>query len=429
MRPVQNNRRSADLIAKQEQQFHQLASQFQEAMRKADYQKGKELAEATLRIMPRNQDVQASYALCLMRTGEYEKSYKLYKRLLKTAPLNQLPSTMIDGLTEVCGWLQRPEEVRRYGLMSLEEADKIFSAGKVYPLPTGNPPPFNPNNPQENVISFTLFGSAPRYCEAAVMNAIVSKDLFPDWECRFYLDDTVPQGVQERLSKAGANVIKVDEATRQALPALMWRFLVLDDPKVKRYIIRDADSLLSEREQAAINEWVNSDYWYHHIRDYFTHSELILAGLWGGCHNENLPSVIDATREYLSQQEAHKRFVDQYFLRQYIWPTVRQSVLSHDDIFGFHHAKPFPVHPPIRWKTNKFHVGSNASYQRVEVSSKLADGELQSWELTDENGVKQAEYRSVVHNGVWEEFLPFFTLDQINDKKLTIRNINTPEKA
>lgn len=425
MRPFQRNKQTINSATRQEQQFKALASQFQEAMQIGDYQKGKTLAEATLRMAPRNLDVQSSYALCLMRTGEYEKSYKTYMRIFNAAPIEQLPATMIDGLTEVCGWLNRPDEVRRFGLLSLEAGDKKFGAGKAYPLPSNTPPKFSPEKPEENVIAFTLFGSLPRYCEAAVMNAKASKPLFPEWACRFYLDDSVPEEVQNRLKQAGAEVIKVSDDIKRELPALMWRFLVMDDPKVKRYLIRDADSLLSEREQAAVNEWVHSDYWYHHMRDYFTHSELILAGMWGGCRNENIPSVIDATREYLSQESAHKRFVDQYFLRQYIWPTMKQSLLSHDELFGFYNAKPFPEHIPIRWNTDKFHVGSNTSYQTVKVSSTLDDGMKQPWEIIDAEGNRISSYSTTVNGGFWQEMMPFFILDDIQTGKLAIRNIKS----
>ncbi|WP_431224338.1 tetratricopeptide repeat protein [Serratia sp. L9] len=408
----------------QEQRLNLLAQQYRDAIAQNDFAAGKVIAEVTLRLVPRNPDVLASYALCLMRTGEYQKSYKTYKKLLQSLPFEQLPETMIDGLAEVCGWLNRPEEVRRYGLLSLEHGDKKFGAGPAYPLPAPRPPAFNPQNPQENVIAFTLFGALVRYCESAVVNARASKTLFPAWQCRFYLDDSVPQEIQQRLLAEGAQVIKVEGEQHQSIPPLMWRFLVLDDPKVKRYLIRDADSLLSEREQAAVEAWLQSDRWYHHMRDYFTHTELLLAGMWGGCRNENLPSIIDQTRVYLSQQEGHRRFVDQYFLRQYLWPTLKQSLLNHDELFGFHDAQPYPAHPPIRWQTDKFHIGSNASYQLAGTPSQKNDGEIQRWEVLDEQGNRLCQYASPVKNHEWRELMPFFLLDPVMAGEWQLRNID-----
>ncbi|MFZ1874723.1 MAG: tetratricopeptide repeat protein [Chania sp.] len=424
MRPFQKNNPTSPPHALQEQRLNALAQQYREAIALNDYAAGKAIAEATLRLVPRNTDVLASYALCLMRTKDYEKAYKTYKKLLQSQPLEQLPATMIDGLAEVCGWLNRPDEVRRFGLMSLEQGDRKFGSNQAYPLPAPQPPAFNPHNPEENAIAFTLFGSLVRYCESAVMNAKVSKALFPHWHCRFYLDDSVPQDVQQRLREAGAKVIKVEGELHQNIPPLMWRFLVLDDPTVKRYLIRDADSLLSEREQAAVEAWLQSDCWYHHMRDYFTHTELLLAGMWGGCHNPNLPSIINQTREYLSQQDNHRRFVDQYFLRQHLWPTVRQSLLSHDDFFGFHQAQPFPSHAPIRWQTDKFHVGSNASYQLAGIASQKLEGEIQSWEVLDEQGNRLCQYATVVKNHEWRELMPFFLLAPILAGEWQLRNID-----
>lgn len=419
MRPFQQNTPPL-----QEQRLNLLAQQFRDALAQNDYAAGKVIAEVTLRLVPRNADVLSSYALCLMRTGEYEKSYKTYKKLLQSLPFEQLPDTMIDGLAEVCGWLNRPEEVRRFGLLSLEQGDKKFGSGPAYPLPAPRPPAFNPHQPQENVIAFTLFGALVRYCESAVVNARVSKELFPAWSCRFYLDDSVPQEVQQRLLAEGAEVIKIEGELRQHIPPLMWRFLVLDDPKVKRYLIRDADSLLSEREQAAVEAWVQSDRWYHHMRDYFTHTELLLAGMWGGCRNPHLPSIIDQTREYLSQQEGHRRFVDQYFLRQYLWPTIKQSLLCHDELFGFHDAQPYPEHTPIRWQTNQFHIGSNASYQLAGIASQKNDGEIQRWEVLDEQGNRLCQYASPVQNREWRELIPFFLLNRVLAGEWQLRNID-----
>lgn len=408
----------------QEQRLNHLAQQYRAAIANEDYAAGKVIAETTLRLVPRNPDVLSSYALCLMRTEEYEKAYKTYKKLFQSLPLDALPATMIDGLTEVCGWLNRPEEVKHFGLLSLHQGDQRFGGGQRYPLPECHPPAFNPHNPQENAISFTLFGSQVRYCESAVMNAQVSKELFPEWHCRFYLDDTVPQQVQQRLLDAGAKVIKVAGDLHQNIPPLMWRFLVLDDPEVKRYLIRDADSLLSEREQAAVEVWLQSDYWYHHMRDYFTHTELLLAGMWGGCHNPNLPSIPMQVGDYLSRQDNHHRFVDQYFMRQQLWPTIRQSLLTHDDMFGFYQAQPFPHHAPIRWKTNKFHVGSNVSYQMAGIASSKEEGELQRWEILDEHSNSLCQYASVVQDHAWREYMPFFMLDRIFAGEWQLKNID-----
>jgi hypothetical protein len=250
------------------------------------------------------------------------------------------------------------------------------------------------------------------------MNAIVARELFPVWTCRVYLDDSVPDHVQTRLRAAGADVIQVDEQTRRTLPGTMWRFLVMDDPTVDRFLLRDADSLLSEREAAAVAEWIDSGQLFHHMRDYFTHTELLLAGMWGGCTGV-FPAIRPLMAAYMAEHPGPSRFSDQHFLRETLWPTVRQSILNHDELFGFHNPKPFPQHPPIRWKTQHFHVGSNAGYQRVAGPSSLADGAHQTIRLREQGG-SEINYVAFVKDGEWTLTLPFFVVETLRSGHLEI---------
>ncbi len=410
-------------MASVEKKFYKLAEAFRTALAQGNYAQGREVARQALKLAPGNPSLLADYALCLMRTGDYEQSRKTYMQLLRRTGEENMPGTALDGLVEVCGWLGDKAQVRRYGNMSLTQADNKFRQFHAYPLPDSPPPAFDPSVAERNLIVFSLYGARPRYCETAVMNVGVARDLFPQWRCRFYLDDTVPAGVQARLSAAGAQVVKVSDDIRQTIPPQMWRFLVMEDEGVSRFQVRDADALLSERDKAAVEAWLQSGYWYHHMRDYFTHTELLLAGMWAGCHNPVLPGIRTLIAQYLSEEEAHKRFADQYFLRRSLWPTIRQSLLSHDDMFGFLDAEPFPPHEPVRWLPHQFHVGSNVSYKRVSSNSDAADGAEQLWALLDEQGTELCRYSSPVKGGQWEEWLPFFLTDGIQSGIYRVKNV------
>ena len=393
-------------------QFEVLAQRFVEAIRRRDYPVATQAAEAALRIQPKHLGVMADHAFALMRQGCLAQAHAAYLRLYEAAGGRPEPgATWLDGLAEVCGRLQRPDDVRRYGRQSLTLADARLGQGPAA-TPAGAPPPFDPAHPERNVIAFTLFGDSPRYGESAVMNVRTAAELFPHWRCRIYLDDSVPADVRRRLDAAGAQVIDMSGPARDGVHPLMWRFLVADDPGVARFLIRDADSLLSEREQAAVEEWLRSDHWFHHMRDYFTHTELILAGLWGGCRGA-LPPLKPAMQAWLARQGDLTRFADQIFLREFVWPTLRQSVLGHDELFGFHGARPFPAHPPIRWQNEHFHVGSNASFQGIRGPSPKADGERQGWVLRDGQGQRVCGYSAAVQQGQWQADLPFFLIEPI----------------
>jgi len=376
-------------------------------------------AQAVLRFQPGNVGVMADYAFALMRQRRHEEAHRMYLRVYAANGGRVAPGkTWLDGLTEVCGWLGRADDVRRYGNESLAQADARLGGGPAIAA-RGVPPAFDPEARERHIISYSLFGAIPRYCESAVKNVEVAADLFASWRCRVYHDDTVPPAVRERLSAAGAQLVDMTGPAGAGVHPLMWRFLVADDPHVSRFLVRDADALLSEREQAAVEAWTRSACWFHHMRDYFTHTELILAGMWGACRGL-LPPLRPMMKAWLRTQRELTRFADQVFLRERVWPTLRQSVLTHDDVFGFHGARPFPPHAPIRWRSNRFHVGSNAATASIRGASTHPDGATQSWSIRDPQGRVTCAYDSIVEGGHWQADLPFFLTEAIAQQQLTV---------
>ena len=65
-----------------------------------------------------------------------------------------------------------------------------------------------------------------------------------------------------------------------------WRILPLFDKKVDVFICRDADSRLSYREKAAVDEWLESNKALHIMRDHPKgHKTIMLAGMCGFNNN------------------------------------------------------------------------------------------------------------------------------------------------
>ena len=251
----------------------------------------------------------------------------------------------------------------------------------------------------------SLFGCNPRYCETAVLNVQAAAELFPQWVCRFYVDASVPTDVCERLRNAGAQVVFATGEAWQGIPPLMWRFAVMDDPTVQRYLLRDADSLLSTREQAAVQAWVEAGQWFHMMRDYYTHTELLLAGLLGGCSGV-FAGVLAHMRAYAQAHTHEQRVVDQHFLRKCVWPTVRQSLLTHDSWFGFLNAVPFSTHTD-HGLGEQLHVGCNLSSASVGADKlDQPDGTEVRWRLLDGQGQEVCAYTTEVRQGAWRVALP-----------------------
>lgn len=383
------------------------AAQFRHAMAQQDYSAARLCCEKALSMMPGNMSVFSDYALCLLREGKHAASYNAYRQIYQSPQRANASATWLDGLTEVCGWLGKTDELRRYGNESLTSADNALKDCKKWELSQTPVKPFDASHPEKNVIAYSLYGDQPRYCETLIENASLARELYPAWTCRVYLDNSVPDHVKTRLQNAGMVLIDMSDE-KEILPTL-WRFLVMDDPSVERFIVRDADSLLSEREAAAVEEWLDSPFHFHHMRDYFTHTELLLAGMWGGV-NGCFPPVEGMMRAFIHQYQGSERFTDQSFLRQVLWPTIRESLLSHDEIFGFHHAQRWPQHKPIRWQQAAFHVGSNTSYSSLRGQCELPAGERQPVDLIRQ-GIT-VRYYATVKNGEWLLGVPFFLVDE-----------------
>ena len=77
-------------------------------------------------------------------------------------------------------------------------------------------------------------------------------------------------------------VVKIHNITRRPLFQMTWRFLPLLDPLVDGFLSRDTDTIISSREVAAVNQWINnSTATFHLMRDHPHHCSVrILGGIF-----------------------------------------------------------------------------------------------------------------------------------------------------
>jgi hypothetical protein len=315
-----------------------------------------------------------------------------------------------DALAQAHGELGQWDEARRHGLRALDMRASQSSGEPLIPPPGPGPmpPPPSARTRERNVIAFSLFGRDSRYCEPAILNAREQPHVYPHWICRFYVDGSVPAGVIERLRQAGARIVAVDGAAAQ-WPGPMWRFLALDDPHLHRVLFRDADSVISRREAAAVERWIDSGKQFHIIRDWGSHTKLIPAGLWGavgGC----LPPLEKLMERFMSAPLESRHFADQYFLRQYVWPYARASLIQHDSVFGFGGGVAFPDGP----RPDGFHVGCAEAARYFTFKSDLPNGSDVTWALyrvEKRDGAQNLEelicsYTHTVQDGVVKAYVP-----------------------
>lgn len=176
------------------------------------------------------------------------------------------------------------------------------------------------------------------YCNGAIRNLELKKLFYKDWIFRYYVNSTVPINVQNKLKELGGEII---DMTNSKIPGMYWRFLPIEDKNVDLFIVRDVDSRINNREEEAVNEWIQSDKILHVMRDHPHHYYKILGGMWGfkNSYNINFQNMLD---NFLKKKNyKFKRMDDMKFLDQ-LYDKMKGNIIGHDHFFKFHESKDYP---------------------------------------------------------------------------------------
>ena len=195
-------------------------------------------------------------------------------------------------------------------------------------------------------LSFSLFGDKLIYLTGAIRNVELQPKFYPGWHCRFYVAEDLWPPLIDELADGGAEIIIM--RPEPGLGGLFWRFLAMDDENLDACVSLDADSRPTERQKKATEEWLSSNKAYHIMRDHPYHKRRIMGGLFGAKRNN---SVVLNMRQDIEKFQLHqkrtdvKRNDDQEFLKQIIYPRIKDHVLIHTDYQRFPNEKvtPFPI--------------------------------------------------------------------------------------
>jgi hypothetical protein len=319
--------------------------------------------EHILKQDPHHVEALRNLAVCRSRTGSDEEAVARARSLLEKQPDDPLAW---DILAKSLHALGRDDEAADAGTHALLSKDRGCDPARArgWALPSGRPEGVAAAPGKRNVISFSLWGANPRYLRGLLRNLLLAPDLHPGWKVRVHLDSTVPEEFVTLIHETGGEtVLQPDGQTvRQKLA---WRFLVADDHAVGRFLVRDADSVFSLRESLAVRAWTESDRWFHVMRDWWTHTDLVLAGMWGGIAGVLPPMAVMLER--YAPPALNTPNVDQWFLRDVVWAFMRQSCLVHDRCFRMPHTLPMPGPLPA----GNEHVGQSEFSARREKQSRL----------------------------------------------------------
>lgn len=246
-------------------------------------------------------------------------------------------------LSKICGWLSEEyshihdyEQAEFYGRTSIYIKNELYLSQKKI-----------------KAMSFSLFGDNPIYCETMILNAEIADSIYPDWQLRVYHDDSIPNHVIKRLNDFSVQMINVNTLNIDKIPGTFWRFFALEDESIDVVIFRDADSLLSRREKVLVDDWLSSDQPFHIIRDWYSHTDLILAGLWGA-RSGLLSDIRKMISSYIDKNKfLHPTHADQEFLAEVIWPKIHRHCKHHSNIFRDILGSSWPEKNPDEGDENK----------------------------------------------------------------------------
>jgi hypothetical protein len=258
--------------------------------------------------------------------------------------------------------------------LAIKDEDATAQSGvALAPIPTDA-------EAKPKIIAFSLWGSNPRYLRGALHNILAARQVYPGWTCRFYVDASVDRAFLDAVRGLGGEVL---ENRILGMPQrLSRRFAVADDPNVGRFMVRDCDSVVNPREAIAVEGWIASGKPFHVMRDWWTHTDPMLAGMWGGIAGV-LPSMDGLLGAYKPKHIETPNW-DQWFLRDCVWPLVRDHALIQDRLFASRNAIPFPGDLP----PGNYHVGQDEfAVRRAEQRRFLTDwiGKLPILKMPDDS--------------------------------------------
>ena len=234
--------------------------------------------------------------------------------------------TILDALKVAHFYTGKTEQAVEYGQCAIELRDS--EACREPPPVAVTVPNAAPSG--ENVLSFSLWGAQPFYSYGAMINLVLAGKFYPDWSCRFYVDAAVPRACVAFLRDHGGDVRNIEDEYPGV--GLFQRFLVMNDPEVGRFLVRDCDARLSAAEADLVKQWIDSGDPFHVVRDHVLHNELMIGCLWGGRTDCGI-DIVALMKRYFKFGPIARYGHDQRMLGLMLWPLIRSRCLVHDKYY------------------------------------------------------------------------------------------------
>ncbi len=196
---------------------------------------------------------------------------------------------------------------------------------------------------KKKLISFHVYNATSFYL-CGLENLRLLPSIYPGWTYRFYVSEEAPQYFVDQFYHSDAEIIIMDSAFEASFRNLCC-FLPWDEEDVEVNLVRDVSARVSLREKYAVDEWLESDKFYHIMRDHWSHKFRIIPKLWGSRRGDNV--VFDMRSEiekFIASQDGNSPDLDRIFLSEVLYPVIASRALIHSSTYGFvgENFYPFP---------------------------------------------------------------------------------------
>ncbi|GAB6029477.1 hypothetical protein CHUAL_005231 [Chamberlinius hualienensis] len=198
----------------------------------------------------------------------------------------------------------------------------------------------------QKVISYSFYGDTDSgYFKGIEINTKSVKELYPGWTVRLY-HDIRPEDVKgmnalceivckyPHLDECYVGDINDQFSQIETKFGMLWRFLVLGDPSVDVFGVRDLDSPVYEREIDAVNDWLSTNATFHIMRDNPAHVTYILGGMWGARNTNDIQKLQKIRNKIITEAHSKLKSYDQGLLSMYVWPEAinDMTTVTHRDV-------------------------------------------------------------------------------------------------
>ena len=226
-----------------------------------------------------------------------QQASKDYRKLLRDRigfppawkPLTDKESTMRKVQVEQCGCQRTVRGHKDVMVFDRTEGNSSISTCSKHSYLRGF---------KQRIIGFSFYGdpNSPlgkfrKYFQGIKDNLELVPKFYDGWNIRLYYDLEEDSPLMSDLCDLACSNSNIDLCHVKKIPllgdvskvfAMNWRFLPMIDPQVTHLVSRDLDSLINEREAAAVKEWLDDpEAAFHFMRDHPAHSIEILGSGWG----------------------------------------------------------------------------------------------------------------------------------------------------